>query len=250
MEIKAGSRVAIFGATSDIAAGFIRLCAARKATLFLVGRNEEALESIAADARVRGATVSCRRADLSVLTEIDGIVEQGWVAMGQIDVGLIAHGTLSDNDLCLSDALQLDREIRSNFTSAAALLGSLAKRMVGQNQKGSLAVITSVAGDRGRQSNFVYGSSKAGLNEFCSGLRQQLCSKGIEVLTIKPGFVATKMTAHLKQGPLFASADAVAAGIMSSIEKGRSVVYLPWFWLIIMTIIRMIPEPIFKRLRL
>ena len=116
--------------------------------------------------------------------------------------------------------------------------------------EGTLAAISSVAGDRGRQSNYVYGTAKAAVNTYLQGLRNRLYSKGVHVLTIKPGFVDTPMTAHLRQGPLFASADRVARDIVKAIEKKKCIIYTPWFWRWIMLLIRLIPEPVFRRLKL
>jgi short-subunit dehydrogenase len=116
--------------------------------------------------------------------------------------------------------------------------------------EGTLAAISSVAGDRGRQSNYVYGTAKAAVNAYLQGLRNRLYSKGVHVLTIKPGFVDTPMTAHLKQGPLFASVDQVARDIVKAIEKKKCIIYTPWFWRWIMLVIRLIPESLFRRLKL
>ncbi|HXC65533.1 MAG TPA: SDR family NAD(P)-dependent oxidoreductase, partial [bacterium] len=116
--------------------------------------------------------------------------------------------------------------------------------------RGCLAVISSVAGDRGRQSNYVYGTAKATVTAFLSGLRNRLFRSGVQVLTIKPGMVDTPMTAALKKGPLFASADTVAAGIVRAVDKRRDVVYVPGYWRLVMGVIKALPEGVFKRLKL
>lgn len=136
-----------------------------------------------------------------------------------------------------------------NFVSAASLLSHLANLME-KRRGGTIAVISSVAGDRGRQSNYVYGAAKAGLSAFASGLRNRLQKSGVSVVTIKPGFVDTPMTAHVKKGPLFATPEAVARGIVKAIDRRKDVVYVPGFWRPIMWLIRSIPERIFKRLSL
>jgi short-subunit dehydrogenase len=125
----------------------------------------------------------------------------------------------------------------------------LANRFEAQKH-GSIAVITSVAGDRGRQSNYVYGTAKGAVTIFLQGLRNRLHKSGVQVLTIKPGFVDTPMTAGIKKGPLWASPDTIASAIVRSMETRRDVVYTPWFWLEIMAMVRMIPEKIFKSMRL
>jgi short-subunit dehydrogenase len=127
---------------------------------------------------------------------------------------------------------------------------TLAANRLEAQQHGTLAVISSVAGDRGRQSNYLYGAAKAAVSTFSSGLRQRLAKSGIDVVTIKPGFVDTPMTQNLKKGALWATPDNVARGIVSAIDRRRSVVYLPWFWSVIMLAIKHIPEPIFKRIKL
>ena len=144
----------------------------------------------------------------------------------------------------------LRREFDINAISTMALLTLLANRFKAQGH-GTLAVISSVAGDRGRQSNYVYGSAKAAVSTFLGGLRQRLARANVQVLTIKPGFVDTPMTAGIaNKGALWAQPDRIAAGIVRAIDRGRSVVYLPWFWELIMLVIKHIPEPIFKRLKL
>jgi short-subunit dehydrogenase len=122
--------------------------------------------------------------------------------------------------------------------------------MVDQKIEGTLVAVTSVAGDRGRASNYPYGSAKAGLSAYCSGLGQALARKGVTVIDIRPGFVATKMTKHLKQGPLFASPEAIAKGIIKAVRKGSPVVYLPWFWRFIMAAIVHIPSRVFRKFSL
>jgi short-subunit dehydrogenase len=119
-----------------------------------------------------------------------------------------------------------------------------------KQKHGVITVISSVAGDRGRQSNYIYGSAKAGLSVYLDGLRNRLYSAGVAVVTIKPGFVDTPMTAHLKKGFLFASPEKVARDILRAIEKRKCVVYTPWFWRWIMFVIKSIPETIFRKLKL
>ena len=119
-----------------------------------------------------------------------------------------------------------------------------------ERKYGCIAVISSVAGDRGRQSNYIYGTAKGALTLFLQGLRNRLARSNVQVLTLKPGFVDTPMTAHLKKGLLFVSPETIAKGILRSIQKKKNEVYLPWFWYFIMKIIKTIPEFIFKRMKL
>ena len=243
-------KILIIGATSAIAEATARRWAARGAALFLVGRKAERLELIAADLRVRGAaSVACQAQDACARDAHEAMLCAAEQAMGGLDVALIAHGSLPDQKACEASVELTLQEIDTNALSVIALLTRLATRFEAQGH-GSLAVISSVAGDRGRQSNYVYGAAKGMLTLFLQGLRNRLAKKGVHVLTVKPGFVDTPMTASFKKGALWASPDAIAQGIVSAIDKKRDVVYLPGFWWLIMTLIRHIPERIFKKLSL
>jgi short-subunit dehydrogenase len=243
-------RVLIIGANSAIAEACARRYAAAGAALFLTGRNAERLQVVADDLRVRGATaVHTSLLDVCDDARQEAVVDETWLTLGVVDVVLIAHGTLPDQARCEVSADYAIEQFTINATATISLLTRLAPRMLAQKQ-GTLAVISSVAGDRGRASNYLYGSAKAAVSAFASGLRQRLSREGVNVLTIKPGFVDTPMTAEFKKGPLWASPDTVAAGILRAIDKRRSVAYLPWFWLGIMTVIRSTPEFVFRRIKL
>lgn len=243
-------KVLIIGATSAIAEACARRYAVGGAALFLTGRDAERLQVIADDLKVRGASVvHLGLLDVREDARQQAVIEDAWRALELVDVVLIAHGTLPDQARCESSTDYAVEQFTINATATIALLTRLAPRMLAQKQ-GTLAVISSVAGDRGRASNYLYGSAKAAVSTFLSGLRQRLSREGANVLTIKPGFVDTPMTAEFKKGPLWASPDVVAAGIVRSIERRRSVVYLPWFWLGIMTVICCIPEFLFRRIKL
>ena len=246
------TNVLILGATSAIARATARLYAERGARLFLVARDPERLDTIAADLRVRGAEhVDVLAADLTEQDRHPEIVAAADDAMPAIDVVLIAHGVLPDQDACEADARAALTAIDVNFLSVVSLCTELANLMA-LRQAGTIAVISSVAGDRGRQSNYIYGAAKGGLNTFLQGLRNRLQPAGVHVVTIKPGFVATPMTEHMpdRSGPLWAQPEDIAAGIAGAVDKGRNEVYLPGFWALIMLIIRLVPEALFKRLKL
>lgn len=241
-------RILIIGATSAIAEAVARGYARRAAALMLVGRNLERLQAIADDLATRGAHAAhVWVMDVNDTAAHAGMYEAALQALGGIDVVLVAHGTLPDQAACnISIDLSL-REFATNGTSTIALCALLAEKL---ERGASLAVISSVAGDRGRASNYLYGSAKAAVSTYLSGLGQQLRPAGINVLTIKPGFVDTPMTAAFRKGPLWARPEAVARGIIQGVEKRRAVIYLPWFWWGIMQVIKHIPEPIFRRLTL
>lgn len=241
-------KILIIGATSAIAESVARLYAGRAAALYLVGRSAGKLDTIAADLRVRGAPhVHTGVLDVNDLSAHGALLDDAWSTLGGVDTVLIAHGTLPDQAACDASVELSLREFATNGTSTIALAAALAQRL----QSGaSLAVISSVAGDRGRASNYLYGSAKAAVTAYLSGLGQRLRPAGINVLVIKPGFVDTPMTAALKKGALWATPDKVAAGILKAISKRKAVAYLPGFWWAIMMIIKNIPEFVFRRIKL
>ncbi|MCL2830289.1 MAG: SDR family oxidoreductase [Betaproteobacteria bacterium] len=242
--------ILIVGAASAIAEATARLWAARGAGLFLVGRDGERLGEIAADLRIRGARrVETFVMDATAFDQHERMQEAALSALGSLEIALIAHGSLSDQKACESSVEETLREIQVNALSVIALATRLAGGFEARGG-GCLAVIGSVAGDRGRGSNYVYGSAKAFVAHFLSGLRNRLDRKGVHVLTIKPGFVDTPMTAALKKGMLWAKPEAIARGIVRAIERRQDEVYLPSFWRLIMFVVRHIPERIFKRMSL
>ena len=164
-----------------------------------------------------------------------------------IGIALIAHGVLGDQKEAEEDYRAAEKVIRTNLLSAMSLITWLANYFV-ERQSGTIAAISSVAGDRGRKSNYVYGTSKAALTTFLQGVRNRVDREGVNVLTIKPGFVATPMTAHLERGILFVTPEKVARAIARAVEQHKDVIYTPKFWRLIMMVIRWLPENIFKGL--
>lgn len=243
--------IVIVGATSAIAIACARQWATQGARLFLIARNQDRLEQVAADLVARGAAaVLCQQLDVDRLDEHEAAVQRCSAELGALDIVLVAPGTLPDQQVCQDDVSVAVREFNTNAVSIIALLTRFAN-IVEQQRRGTIAVISSVAGDRGRQSNYLYGSAKAALSTFCDGLRARLFKVGAHVVTIKPGFVATPMTAGLPlPGPLVATPDKVGGDIVRAVEKGKDVIYTPWFWWGIMLIIRSIPGRVFKRLSL
>jgi len=239
----------IVGATSAIAEAYARRLASRGSRLCLVGRDAARLEVIAADLRVRGAEeVDVQTLDLNDDASQGAVLDAAWNALQQrVDVVLVAHGTLPSQERCETEPEYAMAQFATNGTSTISLLTRLAPRM---QAGGTLAVISSVAGDRGRASNYLYGSAKAAVTAFTSGLRQRYAKEGVNVLTIKPGFVDTPMTKDFKKGALWAKPEGIAAGIDRAIAGRKSVAYLPWFWWGIMAIIKSIPEFVFRRIKL
>jgi short-subunit dehydrogenase len=247
------NRVIIFGATSAIAEHAARQMVQKGASVFCIGRNADKLATILADLHVRAASgqvVEGVSADLANMTRHSALIKQASEALGGLDAALIAHGTLPDQKACESDAMATQKEIQVNGLSVINLLTLLANQFEAQGF-GVIAAISSVAGDRGRQSNYVYGAAKGMVSLFMQGLRNRLAKKGISVVTIKPGFVDTPMTAGFdKPGVLWAKPEQVAASIVNAMRKGKGDVYVPWFWYGIMQVVRHIPEAAFKRLSL
>src|SRR3954471_21017750 len=244
-------KILVMGAGSAIAEATARVFAQRGDALFLVGRKADVLESMAADLRVRGAKgVGLHVMDANDFPGHETMLNLAESAMGGLDVVLIAHGTLGDQKASEAAVDVTLRELNTNGVSVVALLTRIAARFE-QRRAGTIVVISSVAGDRGRQSNYVYGSAKALVTAFTSGLRERLYPLGVAVITIKPGFVDAPMTAAFPKGPLWAQPQQIASGIVSAVDRGSApVLYLPWFWRLIMFIIRSIPESIFRKLKL
>lgn len=244
-------RILIIGATSAIATACARKWLEAPAQFFLVGRDAERLRQVGDDLRVRGARgVGAFVLDLNRIDEHPALVEAALAAMGGIDVALVAHGTLPDQAQCQSDAAIAAREFSNNATSVIAITTAIAERMRSAGG-GTLAVISSVAGDRGRASNYPYGAAKAAVSVFCEGLAARLNAQGVRVLTIKPGFVSTPMTANMQLPALLtATPERVARDIVNAVERRAFLLYTPWFWRYIMLVVRMVPGFVLRRLSL
>jgi decaprenylphospho-beta-D-erythro-pentofuranosid-2-ulose 2-reductase len=243
-------RVLIVGGTSAIATETAKAFAREGAHLFLTGRNTAKLDAVADDLRVRGAAaVETARLDVADISRHREVIESAIAALGGLDVVLIAHGILPNQAHCQERVADTLDALHVNLTATIALLTLLANELECR-QRGCLAVITSVAGDRGRQTNYVYGAAKGGVGIFLQGLRARLYRSNVAVLTIKPGFVDTPMTAAVKKNLLFADAGRVGRAIHRAITRRKDVVYLPWFWRPIMAVVSRLPERVFKRLHL
>jgi len=244
-------RVLIVGASSAIAEATAKIFASRGDSLFLVARDATKLSVIADDLAVRGAAqVETMVMDACDHAQHELMLNTAAEKLGSIDILFIAHGTLPDQAEVQENYTATLQALDENFLSVVSMLTPAAGYFE-QQGSGTIAVISSVAGDRGRQSNYVYGTAKGAVSVFLQGLRNRLAPAGVQVLTIKPGFVKSPMTADVAgDGFLWAEPEVIAEGICKAIEKKRNVVYLPWFWQIIMMIIKSVPEVIFKRLKL
>nr|ART39158.1 H146 [uncultured bacterium] len=243
-------KILILGATSAIAQETAKCFAADGADLVLVGRNAERLNQIGDDLTVRGAhQVASIVADLADLEGHKKLIQETAEKFGGLDAVLLAHGTLGDQPKSEADVDEMLRQMNTNALSWMSLLTILGNYFE-QKRGGCICVISSVAGERGRGSNYVYGSAKAAVTSFTSGLRNRLAKSGVSVVTIKPGFVDTPMTVNVKKGPLMARPETVGRRIYEAMLKGEDVVYIPWFWAPIMQIIRSVPERVFKKMKL
>jgi short-subunit dehydrogenase len=241
-------KILVIGATSAIAEATARIWAQRGDELFLVARNQERLSVIAEDLKVRGSSeVQSYCMDANNFDEHLPMLDKAFGMLGDIDIVLIAHGTLSNQKECEHSVELTMQEIKTNALSVIALLTHLADRFEIQ-RSGTIAVTSSVAGDRGRASNYVYGSAKAMVTAFTSGLRQRVYKSGVSVVTIKPGFVDTPMTAEFKKGLLWAKPESIAKGIVVACDKKKGEIYVPKFWAVVMVLIKLVPENIFKRI--
>ena len=240
--------VLILGATSDIGQATAHAFANKGHPIQLAARNSARLAAHQTDLQVRYIVpVSLHECD-ALATEthaafIDGLSELPDIAVSA--VGVLGNQAASETDFAAAIVV-----IRSNFEGPASLLSELAKRFETRGS-GTLVGISSVAGIRGRASNFIYGSGKAGFSAFLSGLRNRLANKGVHVVTVLPGFVNTQMTANLNLSTkLTAEPKEVADAIVNAVDKRKNVIYIRPIWRIIMLIIGFIPEPIFKRLNI
>lgn len=242
--------IIIFGATSAIAQALTRELCSKESAYVLVARSKEKLEIVAQDLRARGAArVETRVVDFADLSSHQTLVDDCWKTLGSVDLLLIAHG-----DMPPEGSTQTSEQVLAtwhlNGTSIVSL-ASHARPHFETQGRGCLCIISSVAGERGRKPTYVYGAAKAGVSAFCQALRSVLTPFGVQVLNIKPGFVDTPMTAHLSKSPLFASPDRVAKTICRAIknEANRDLM-VPWFWVVIMTVLKLIPERVFLRLKI
>jgi short-subunit dehydrogenase len=241
--------VLILGATSAIARATAAALAVRGNALYLASRDLDELQRIASDLHIRyGVAVHCGLFDAEATGTHEAFFQSVLKTMPELSGVVLAFGYLGDPQAARSFATGA-KIIASNFTGAASILSLCADYFEAQ-KRGFIIGISSVAGDRGRQSNYVYGAAKGALSLYLQGLRNRLYPGGVRVITVKPGFVDTAMTFGLPGMFLVASPESVGENVVHALDGSADVVYLPWFWRYIMLIIKLIPEPIFKRMKL
>jgi short-subunit dehydrogenase len=240
--------VLILGATSDIARALAREYAARTCNLILAARQSERLEADSADLTQRGAA-SVARVEFDILNT--NFTRKFIDDLGELpDIVVCVAGLLGDQKAAEADPAQAETIMRTNYLGPALILGEFANLME-KRGSGMIIGISSVAGDRGRATNYLYGSAKAGFTAFLSGLRNRLATKNVHIMTVKPGFVATRMTANMNLPKyLTAQPHEVATAIIKAAEKRADVVYVYRVWQFIMLAIQHIPETLFKKMKL
>ena len=245
-------RIVVIGATSGIAEHCCRLWLQEAASdLVLVARDAAKLDRIAADLRVRSpaSTIATVIMDFLDTEAIRQLAERS-SASGPIDIVLIAHGVLSVQGTCEADLAACREALEVNAVSPALFAEAFA-RNIAKVGKGTICIIGSVAGDRGRKANYVYGSSKGLLSRYAEGMEHRFAGTGVRIVLAKPGPTDTPMSAHLKaKGKRLASAESVARDIVRAIAKGKPLIYAPWQWRWIMMIVRHLPRFIFNRLNI
>lgn len=245
-------KILIIGATSGIAENCARQWAQGQAVHFiLVGRNFDKTERVAADLRVRSpqSKVESVQADFLEPSAIQATIDAIF-ALGPVDTVLIAHGSMPDQAELQND-LAANREVLEINGISPVLFAEACAGKMAKSGAGTLAVISSVAGDRGRKSNYIYGSAKGLVNRYVQGLQHRFAGTGIKVVLIKPGPTETPMTAHLKgKGPALAPVEQVAKAIVRGIDQGCPLVYAPAKWRVIMWVIRHLPPFVFKKLNI
>ncbi len=242
--------VAVLGVTSAIARATANAFAEAGHPLVVAARDEPELERIAADIRVRyNVDVHAIVFDAADHASTETLCDRCVAAAGMLAGVVVGFGFMDDHATTQADSNLIRLTMNANLTESAVILEKFATHFLEQGA-GFIVGITSVAGDRGRQSNYIYGASKAGMSTYLQGLRNRLDKQGVRVLTVKPGFVDTKMTFGLPGLFLVATPESVGQTIHRAVQREKDVIYVPWFWRYILLIIRAIPERVFKRLSL
>ncbi len=245
-------RIVIIGATSAIAEHCARLWLEKQpADLTLVGRDTQRIERVATDLKVRSPQSEIRVAQAEFLNpEAINATVRDIVKSGRVDIVLIAHGSLPDQPECQNELLSCRDALEINGISPVLYAEAFAKEMEKSNH-GTIALIGSVAGDRGRKSNYVYGAAKGLVTRYAQGLQHRFASSGVKVVLIKPGPTATPMTVHVKEkGPKLAPVEGVAKQIVEGVEAGKPVIYAPGKWWLVMMIIRHLPAFVFNKMNI
>ena len=243
-------KAVLVGATRGIGRALARLLAERRSTIFLLGRSPADLSASARDLEARGAPLPVKTAvlDLAAPAGFAGALDAADEALGRFDTLVVTGGLLGRQEELATDPSRLEQMLHVNFTGTVVLCQMAAERLAARGG-GTICVFSSVAGDRARRSNYLYGSTKAGLSAFLDGLGQAYAERGVRVICVRPGFVKTQMTAGLPVPPFAAEPEAVAKVVLEAMTKGRRVVYAPGVWRWVMLVIRSLPHFVIRRLK-
>ncbi|MET0628580.1 MAG: decaprenylphospho-beta-D-erythro-pentofuranosid-2-ulose 2-reductase [Acidimicrobiia bacterium] len=241
--------VLVLGANSDIAQATLRKLVARRArTVVLAVRDPASVEAFAAELRGLGATtVETIAFDAHDTDQHGALVDDAFALAGDIDLAILTFGVLGDQEIAERDVAAAVEIAQVNYLGSVSTAVPISQRMQTQGH-GTIVALSSVAGERARRSNFVYGSSKAGMDAFFQGLGDALVGTGVHVMVVRPGFVHTKMTAGMDPAPLSTTADAVADAIVHGLERGTETVWVPPTLRYVMSVLRHVPRPIFRKL--
>ena len=243
----------IIGSNSTIATAVVNNLSSLGFNLYLLARDDIKLNEKRQDLLVKYPQAKVYIDTFDAIIDKGNILEaklnKAFSDLGQVDLVLVAHGNLPDQKKCELNFVDTTDALQVNALSIIEICHHVANKLQ-QQKNGTLSVISSVAGERGRQSNYIYGTAKGMINIYLQGLRNRLYSHGVNVLTILPGFVDTNMTREFKKGLLWAKPEKVANDIVKAVFKHKDIIYTPWFWKYIMKLIKLIPESKFKKMKL
>ena len=241
--------VLVLGGGSDIGLAIARELAGRRArTIVLAGRHPERFDAAAADLRAAGATrVETIAFDATDFASHAAVVDDVFARVGDVDLAVIAFGVLGDATVAERDHTTALDIVQTNYTGTVSVTVPLVARLEAQGH-GAIVYLSSVAGERVRKANFVYGSSKAGADGFFQGLGDRLRGTGVDVMIVRPGFVRSKMTAGMDAAPMATTPDAVASAVVKGLARGQEIVWVPAALRAVMSVFRHLPRPIFRRL--
>jgi decaprenylphospho-beta-D-erythro-pentofuranosid-2-ulose 2-reductase len=242
--------VLVLGGSSDIAVATVKkLASARTEKVVLAGHNPDNLKQAQVQLEAAGVSkVSTTAFDALDFASHEPFVSSTFDEHGSFDLVLVCFGLLGNQEHDETHPLDAVKVVEANYTGAVSVLLPLAQRMK-QQGRGDIVVLSSVAGERARAANFIYGSSKAGLDAFCQGLGDALVGSGVKVMVVRPGFVETKMTSHMGKKPMSTTADAVAQNIVDGLTKGREIVWAPAKLRAVASVMRLLPRPLFRRIK-
>lgn len=241
-------RLLVYGANSGICHEILKLYARQEASFFLVGRNADKLAAVSEDLAARGGkVVGSASYDFKDWEQHEPTIARARDTLGDIDVAIIAHGTFPEQAETESSGAVTKACMDDNFTSVIVISQALAQQLA-QQGRGTLAVLSSVAGDRGRKSNYTYGSTKAGIDAFLQGLQGRFAGTEVKIVNIKPGMTVSPMTAHMEHGLLWSTSQGIAPGIQKAITRGTPVYYAPGYWRLIMLVVRLLPTSVLAKL--